>query len=302
MIMKRNFLIIVVLYITTIILAQAQNNSNKNYKGFKYSYSPDTIHVKVVKIAFITNDTIFDTFMIFDTLGIFYTFGSKKRLDEYMKSQAGVFIYEDDKILGTGNYIRIFKDNNETDTIYSYRNAEVDYYEGENLIEDNLGIPLIEYDIEHSYILQQMYQNISSQYIYCLINDGTKRFYGIHPSNYLKSSVLLKIDTTQDTTYNFFRYRAQSRSCQGMELISQDSVIMPLKKLKRNKWIHNNMDELLATTGIPDVYSNNYERTFVLLVTRRRFVVSTFQDPKKVDRWVNLVLSISYTLEQIYPD
>jgi len=257
----------------------------------------DTIDVKLQKIVFITNDTTFNCFIVFDTLGIFYSIATKQRLDTYINQQEGVFIYTNNLI--TGRFIRVFKVIDEPVKVYSYRTSEVDYFDGENLKTDNLGIPILEYDVEHSYILQQMKQNTSGQYIYCLINDGTKRLYSFPPLAQ-RNSILLKVDPTQDTTYNFFMYRAQSKSYQGMQLVAQDSTILPLKKLRKSR-IYNYMGVLLTSKEDSDIYSENYERTYALIVTGKRFVVSPNLYRKRDDEWgwVSMVESISITLKQL---
>jgi hypothetical protein len=298
MILKRTILIIVGLFIKIVVLSQQAHSIAKS--NIKDSLRIDTLEIKVQKISFITNDTVFNVFISIDTLGTFHVFASQQRLEDYKQVVSGKVFYIHNEILGDGQYTSTFNSIEQVDTIYSYRNYKVEYYDRKKLRTDNLGIPILEYDIEHSYILKQMNQNISSQYIYCLINGGTKLFYAFHPSGYLKSSILLKVDTSQDTTYNFFRYKGQSESYKGMQFSETDSIILPLKKLRKSR-IYNYMGALLTPKENSDIYSENYERTYVLILTGKRFVVSPNLYRKREDEWgwVSMVESISITLKQL---
>jgi len=293
-------LLIVVLFFSNI--AFSQNDSGRSTVAPNLAIPAksevvtlDTLEVSVKNIAFITKDTTFNCFMTLEPTGVFRFFVSAELLGVYTKIQTtGGLYYKDDRVLGTGNFIKVFKNLNTTDSVYSYRITNIVYYSNGKYKVDNIGIPLLEYDLEHSYILQQMNQNISHQFVYSLINSGTKKFVSYSPS-IIKKSMLLKVDLSQDTTFNFFLYETESQSYSGIQLVKSDSMILPLKKMKRTKYDVEQLMEIDKS----NVYWNNAEITQLVIIGDKRFVVSYDSYLYQVDRWVNLVENVSGTLKRL---
>ena len=300
--MKKYILIRLFILISLVSFSQEIIVNNKDY-NLRDSLNVDYIDVKYRKVVFIANDQVFNSYITIDTFGVFNIYTSKKELDNHIKLvERGYFTSFNHEFNVTRKYKKCFKFIDAKDTIYSYRNEDVEYYEAGKLRTDNLGIPILEYDIEHSYILQKTKQNISSPYIYCLINEGTYRADILPVLNYIRRGVLLKLDATQDTTYNFFKYEAKSISYDGMQLTAKDSAIIPLKQLKKKKWIYNDIGEFLLIKSNSEVYSINYELTYVLMINGERYVVSgdnlyNYNRERKFKRWERLVENISYKLK-----
>lgn len=288
-------ILILVSYMTT-AFSQGRNNDDAKPNQLQIKLKPDTIEVVISRIVFINKDTTLNCFIVKDTLGIVHTIASKERLEAYL-TQADVSLIITEDYL-SGYFVRVFKFSNQIDTINSYLSSKIQYFDGDSYRRDNIGIPLLEYDVEHSYILQQMNQIISSKFVYVLIINGTERFYTFPPI-VPKESLLIKVDKTQDSTYNIFRYKAKYISNQGLSLTAQDSITLPLKRLSKKHGVLSAIEELLKTKRESDVYSQNFNKTYILIADEKRFVVSANTDPKKDEKWIVNVERISLLLEEL---
>ena len=223
----------------------------------------DTIEHRVNNVLFITNDSAYNCFMSINPTGKYIFFSNKNSLEQYIEEQtSGELIYWNDSVYGNGSYIQVFKNIEIADTIYNYFDSEINYFVNGSLKTDSFGIPILEYDLENSYILQKMNQIPTNKYIYTLINYGTQIFF--LPFNKSRKSTLIKVDVSQDSVFNFFVYYGVSNKYSGMELTHSDSSIVPLKKMKR---IINDMN-LLSKNKESKIFFNNGDKNTRIIIIR----------------------------------
>ena len=255
----------------------------------------DTIEHRVNNVLFITNDSAYNCFMSINPTGKYIFFSNKNSLEQYIEEQtSGELIYWNDSVYGNGSYIQVFKNIEIADTIYNYFDSEINYFVNGSLKTDSFGIPILEYDLENSYILQKMNQIPTNKYIYTLINYGTQIFF--LPFNKSRKSTLIKVDVSQDSVFNFFVYYGVSNKYSGMELTHSDSSIVPLKKMKR---IINDMDLLSKNKESKIFFNNGDKNTRIIIIKNKRFLMSCDCAYIQCEKWIELTRNLSMEFERL---
>lgn len=276
---------IVLFFVICNCIVYSQNNKQTQ----KHPMLTKDIEIQISKIVYPTSDTIFNSYLAVDSQGWFDCLKDQTELDEYIYSRiCGNYwfglIDPYCNFRFNANYV------NKTDTLRSFLQHHV-YYKNGDYIRDTSGVTELSYDLESSYILNQMHQTVSDKYIYSMITSGTWRKGFDDPY-----SVLYKIDVSQDTTYNVYNYEAKSVDLRGMQLVSSDSIIVPLKK-----WYFRKITEdanRLYNLSASNVISIDNSKYSVLIIKDKRFIVRN-QYPVKMELWAELTEGISFYAEKL---